>query len=358
MLNRAVRYAHAAGRIAVAATGVPRAPLKLTFAVTYRCQYRCATCNIWTRRPDGELTTDEVLAFVARNSDASWLDLTGGEIFLRPDIETVLDAIVRTWRRLVVLHYPTNGFLTDRIVRTTAALAGRGPAQLIVTVSVDGDEVLNDRVRGIRGGFTRQLATFRALRAIHGVRAVIGMTLSRANAGRFESTFDACRAACPDLTIDDFHVNVAQVSDHYYGNAGMATGGDAVAADLARYVARRGPAYSPSAWLESRYLRGLSSFMETGTTPEPCHALRSSCFIDPYGVVYPCLSYSRPIGSLRDHGMSLAPLWAAASTRTLQSDISGGDCPQCWTACDAYPTILGNLLRPRRAAVRQPCATT
>ena len=107
---------------------VPRAPLKLNFCLTYWCQYRCKTCNIWQRKPTDELTTDEVIAFIRENPDITWADLTGGEIFLRPDIDEILDAVVTGWRRLALLHFPTNGFLTDRIVASVERIAGRGPA--------------------------------------------------------------------------------------------------------------------------------------------------------------------------------------------------------------------------------------
>jgi radical SAM protein with 4Fe4S-binding SPASM domain len=79
----------------------------------------------------------------------------------------------------------------------------------------------------------------------------------------------------------------------------------------------------------------------------PCHALRASCFIDPWGVVYPCISYSRPMGRLRDTRMRLQPIWTAPETITVQREIWEGQCPQCWTACEAYQSILGNALAGR-----------
>src|SRR5262249_24006787 len=138
----------------------------------------------------------------------------------RPDIDTVLEAVVLGWRRLAVLHFPTNGFLTDRIVSSVARLAGRGAVRKIVTVSLDGDESLNDEIRGIKGGFKRQIATFKALRKIPGVKTVLGVTLSAHNVGQFVRTFAACRRECSDLTIRDMHLNVAQTSSHYYSNDG------------------------------------------------------------------------------------------------------------------------------------------
>ncbi len=346
-----IRRPAALGAALLKATVVrPNAPLKLNFCLTYWCQYRCKTCNIWQRKPVDELTTEEVLAIVRENPNINWVDLTGGEIFLRPDIDEILDAIVTGWRRLAILHFPTNGFLTDRIAKSVARIAGRGPDHKIVTVSLDGDEKTNDEVRGIKGGFRRQIETFKALRGIRGIKPVFGVTVSSYNVGKFPQTFDACAREIPDLTIDDVHLNVAQVSGHYYGNdtvKGLTAEKRAVRAELHDYRVRRGRPRSLQQLLEQTYLGYLETFLETGQTPMPCHALRSSCFIDPWGVVYPCITYSRPMGRLRDTGMRLDPIWNAFETAQVQREIWEGQCPQCWTACEAYQTILGNILAGR-----------
>src|SRR3954451_7823958 len=169
LLQRMGRSAHLGAALLRTTTHRPTTPLKLNLCLTYWCQYRCKTCNIWQRKPADELTTAEITALVRHNPDVSWVDLTGGEIFLRRDIDEVLDAVVSGWRHLAVLHFPTNGFQTDRIVASVARLAGRGPAHTIVTVSLDGNEALNDEIRGVRGGFRRQMDTFVALRAIPGI---------------------------------------------------------------------------------------------------------------------------------------------------------------------------------------------
>lgn len=338
----------------------PASPLKLNFCLTYWCQYRCKTCNIWQRKPTDELTTDEVIAVVRENPAITWADLTGGEIFLRPDIDEVLDAVATGWRRLALLHFPTNGFLTDRIVGSVERLARRGGPQTVVTVSLDGDERLNDEIRGIKGGFRRQVETFRALRRIPGVTTVFGVTLSAYNLGRFAETFEACARECPGLTFDDVHLNVAQVSGHYYGNEGMeAARPDPVLVrrDLDDYRARRGRPRTAAQVLERAYLRYLDDFLVTGRTPMPCHALRASCFVDPWGVVYPCITYARPVGRLRDTGMRLDPIWNHPETVRIQREIWEGQCPQCWTACEAYQSILGNVLAgrcPRRTQAGAP----
>jgi MoaA/NifB/PqqE/SkfB family radical SAM enzyme len=330
----------------------PSAPLKLNLCLTYWCQYKCKTCNIWQRKPTDELTTEEIVQLVRENPHVNWVDLTGGEIFLRRDIDEIFDAIVSGWSRLAILHFPTNGFQTDRIISSVRRIAGRGPARTIVTVSVDGDEALNDEIRGIKGGFRRQMDTFAALRRIPGIITALGMTLSTHNLGQFEPTFAACARECPGLSINDIHLNVAQRSSHYYGNADTAAVDPdpmLARAEIRMYRNLRGPARTVQQFLENAYLKHMDRFLETGRTPMPCHALRASCFIDPWGVVYPCITYSRPIGRLRDTGMRLDPIWNDAQTARVQQEIWKGQCPQCWTACEAYQSILGNSLSFRRA---------
>jgi radical SAM protein with 4Fe4S-binding SPASM domain len=151
--------------------------------------------------------------------------------------------------------------------------------------------------------------------------------------------------------MDDIHLNVAQRSGHYYANAdsdAFVPEPDAARQVMRLYRRRKGAARSPRQLLENAYLKRLDRFLQTGRTPEPCHALRASCFIDPWGVVYPCITYSRPMGRLRDTGMRLDPIWNGAGTRAVQREIWDGQCPQCWTACEAYQSILGNTLAVRR----------
>lgn len=359
MLDAVKRTASLGLAIADAAIRRPPAPFKLNLCLTYWCQYKCKTCNIWQRKPTDELTLDEITALVRENPRVTWLDLTGGEIFLRPDIDEIFDVAVSGWSRLALLHFPTNGFLTDRIVRSVERIAGRNAPRMIVTVSVDGNEALNDEIRGVKGGFRRQMATFNALRRIPGVDVALGMTLSTHNLSAFDETFAACARECPGLTVDDIHLNVAQHSGHYYANAGT----DGVAPDPAAarevmrlYRSRRAAPRSPQHLLEHAYLTRLDRFLATGSTPEPCHALRASCFIDPWGIVYPCITYSRPLGRLRDTGMRLDPIWNDARTKAVQQEIWRGDCPQCWTACEAYQSILGNALVLRRRTAAAPPA--
>ena len=55
-------------------------PYKLTFCVTYWCNYKCKTCNIWQRKPKDELTLDEIKEFFRRSNKFNWIDFNETEL--------------------------------------------------------------------------------------------------------------------------------------------------------------------------------------------------------------------------------------------------------------------------------------
>ena len=87
-----------------------------------------------------------------------------------------------------------------------------------------------------------------------------------------------------------------------------------------------------------------------------CHALSASCFVDSWGNVFPCTIYDRKLGSLRDVGYDLRRIWSSDLAVRTQKEIWEYDCPQCWTPCEAYQSIMGNFLVPGRVTNRTPAS--
>ncbi len=349
-MARIAPYIALAARALEANVRRPDFPFKLTFCITYWCNYKCQTCNIWQMKPRDELRLDEIQRFFRKSNRFLWVDVTGGEVSLRKDFPGVCEAIVENCKNLMLLHYPTNGYLTDKIVEYTREIARMGAEKLIITVSTDGDEAMNDRIRGIEGGWRRQIETFRRLREIPGVEVVLGMTLSAANVDHFPEAFAAAKREIPDLDYRDYHVNIVHESDHYFGNTPLGLRRGVSAAALAdaseKYAALRGASLHPVNVLEREYLKRVRRYLETGKTPMRCHALKSSCFIDSWGNVFPCTIYDRKIGSLRDVDYDLEKIWSSTGALEVQKEIWDYNCPQCWTPCEAYQTIMGNFFRP------------
>jgi MoaA/NifB/PqqE/SkfB family radical SAM enzyme len=322
-------------------------PYKLTLIVTWTCDTRCRMCNIWQRDKKGVMTLDEVAAFFARNPWFSWVNLSGGEIWTRDDASDLVAEVIRGSPDLYLLDFPTTGQRTDHIVAGVERILASRVPKTLVTVSLDGPRETHEDVRGVKGAFDRALATFAALRKLRSRRfdVFLGTTLSNFNQGRLRETVEAVRAEIPDVTLREFHVNVAQVSSHYYRNEGMDRTRPEALSDLGWFVAERGHAFHPVAWLERRYQTLSDEFVATGRTPLPCLALSASVFVDARWNVYPCSMWDLPLGNLRDRGFDLVSLWNGDHAAGVQREIAAGRCPNCWTPCEAYQTILGNLVR-------------
>ncbi|MBW2421921.1 MAG: radical SAM protein [Deltaproteobacteria bacterium] len=326
-------------------------PMKLTFCITYWCNYRCETCNIWQMKPQDELSLEEVRSFFSKSNRFSWMDLTGGEVTLRKDFVDIAEAAITNCKNLLLLHFPTNGYLTEKIVDNSREIMKMGPEKLIITVSCDGDEAMNDKIRGVEGGYQKQMETFRKLRELPGVEVVLGMTLSERNVDHFPEAFAAAKREVPDLDYCDYHVNIFH-EGHYLHNTELGLKQKAIREKLARatedYAKLRGFGVGPVNYLERTYLKQVRKYLETGRTPMRCHALRSSCFVDSWGNVFPCTIYDKKIGNLRDVDFDLTAIWSSEEASRVQKEIWQYKCPQCWTPCEAYQSIMGNFLRVER----------
>jgi MoaA/NifB/PqqE/SkfB family radical SAM enzyme len=337
-------------RVARSNFGRGARPYKLTLIVSWTCDARCVMCNIWRRPKDGVMTVAEVERFFDANPRFSWVNVSGGEIWTRPDAGELLAAVIARSKDLYLLDFPTTGQQTEKIVAGVEALLATRVPKLLVTVSLDGPPATHDKVRGREGAFDRALATFAALRKLRSRRfdVFLGMTLGEFNQGRIFETFEAVKSVVPDAELRELHVNVAQESAHYYQNAGVGRAPPAALAEMEEFVAKRGRRLHPVAMLERRYQKLAAGFVAGGRTPLPCKALASSVFIDATWNVFPCSMYDAPLGNLRENGFDLAAIWDGERATTLQREIAARKCPNCWTPCEAYQTILGNVLRPAR----------
>jgi len=329
----------------------PSSLIKLNFVLTYQCNSRCSMCNIWKKGKTGkELTIGEIEQFFSKSNEFSWIDLSGGEIFLRDDLQDVAKIIISKCEDLFLFHFATNGLLTDRVVTFVGwLLKSQNVPKVLVTVSVDGYESLHDKIRGVPGGFKKTIATFAALRKFNSkkFKVFLGMTIGKDNFSGLNKTIDAVKELIPDFNHTELHVNILQESEHYYDNKTGSNGDQRYLFDVIKKIRDQRPRkrLSPVAFLEDKYLKLSKKFLQDHHCPLPCKSGVVSCFIDPSGDVYPCVAFSKLIGNIRDYGYELKKLLASSRAQDIIRDIRRGDCPHCWTPCEAYQTIMANILR-------------
>jgi hypothetical protein len=182
------------------------------------------------------------------------------------------------------------------------------------------------------------------------------MTLS---SSLLELSDDPVQDLVEDLGLQgahEVHVNLAHASPHYYGNQGLAPlPAEKTIALIDRLARSRAGRVGTMDLLERLYLKGARQYLESGEPPLRCKALRASVFIDADWAIYPCTIYARPMGHLSDHDYDLEKLSSSPGFEEAKRAVDRGDCPGCWTPCEAYTAISGSVLAPSffRLAFRQ-----
>jgi len=142
-----------------------RLPMGAVYEATMRCNLHCEFCYVGDLlNIEGEWRQElslEALSKAFPEQTGFQISLTGGEIFMRKDIMSVLDLFHS--KGYACGYLTTNGtIITDERADALADLAARGFLKHI-SVSVDGPKELHDVARGLKGTFERTTAGLKRL---------------------------------------------------------------------------------------------------------------------------------------------------------------------------------------------------
>ena len=163
--------------------------------VTYRCPMRCKMCDIWNNptSPSEEFKPELLEKLPQMRS----VNITGGEPFVREDIEEIVKVLLKKTKRIV---FSTSGFFSDRII----ALAKKYP-QLGFRISIEGLSCKNDELRGRQGGFDKGLRTLLELKRL-GVKDIgFGITVSNNNSADMLDLYELNRNLRMEFATASFH---------------------------------------------------------------------------------------------------------------------------------------------------------
>jgi MoaA/NifB/PqqE/SkfB family radical SAM enzyme len=160
------RYRERIQRFIDAGTGrADRLPMGAVYEATMRCNLHCEFCYVGDLlNIEGQWREElpiEALARAFPERNGFQINLTGGEIFMRKDILSVLD-LFRS-KGYACGYLTTNGtIITEERAEALADLAAAGFLKH-VSVSVDGPRDLHDAARGLKGTFERTTAGLKRL---------------------------------------------------------------------------------------------------------------------------------------------------------------------------------------------------
>lgn len=299
-------------------------------------------CRIWDRSTQQELDPHEIDRIFRAYDGFRWIDLTGGEVFLRKDIADIAAILQQHCRRLEYLHFPTNG-LCNGTRETIEEIRQRFQGNLVITVSIDGPEEVNDEIRGSAGAFQKSVGLLKSFLEdpLPNTSAYAGMTVVDRNRDRVADTVSAIQKNCPSFTASNLHVNLAHKAP-FYNNADVPE----LVSDpqnALQQIPDGSLKYGPFGMLEKAYRDRLPGYLKNGRCPLPCRSGEVSVFLDPQGRLYPCTMWGVPGIPLRDNEYDLCAALDLPDYRGLVEKIRKGQCAHCWTPCEAYQTILSSV---------------
>jgi radical SAM protein with 4Fe4S-binding SPASM domain len=218
--------------------------------------------------------------------------------------------------------------------------------KIVFTISIDGPPSLHDEIRGSEGAWRRATETFMQLKGMQGVKAQIGFTISMHNLGRFQEFLASLRNVYPKLRLDDITVNIFQKSGFYYENLKMQDlDFSRLEEEIRRIRSMDNDTFTLNNFLRRVYLKHYPRYMRTKKSPFRCQAFSSTCFLDPYGNLFPCGVYNRKLVNIKDTEEGLGHIWNTQEAKKLSWECSHNVCPVCWSPCDAYSAVGGSLLQ-------------
>jgi MoaA/NifB/PqqE/SkfB family radical SAM enzyme len=341
---RSVAKCHAAvPRLLAAGYALP--PLRVAVLVTHRCNLRCSMCVVpgAPAASTAELTTDELRRLIEQVPPTAVVTFTGGEPFLRADLESVL-RVSSSARRV---HLVTNGTLLDaRWAELLTGIASRGwrdPGLVNVGVSVHGAGAIHDRIVGREGAYDRAMAGVSELagRRRRFPLVDVKVVMTKHNVGHLVELYREARQAGADMC--SFQIQSNQVSSYGVsrGDSGVhrrfpppvrGVDTEVLAEELGalQTLAREGgPLVRFSPHIGEKHI--LDHYRNAANLHRfICFSTWSTLHVAPTGEVYPCFSYS--MGNVRSD--ALAAIWNGPRYRSFRRELRrSGVFPGCIGCC-------------------------
>lgn len=345
--------------------GFPRLlPFSLVISVSFRCNSKCRTCDVW-RKPNDDLTLDEWTR-VFRNIGRGpiYLTFTGGEPFLRKDLPEMVIAAYEHCRPAYIT-IPTNGILTQRIADGVARICTNTPKSRIgINLSLDGIGAEHDDIRLVPGNWEKAMTTWAVLKGLQkkyrNLVLSVHTVISKFNIQRLREIYAGLQPLAPDsyitevaeerVELDTVGLDITPTAREYAPIADFLS--ERTHATRARGLARLTQAF------RAHYYQLAKRTLFEQRQVIPCFAGWASGHIAPNGDVWSCCIRAEPVGNLRFTNYDLRPIWFehVGTLGNLRRSIAAGECA-CPMANAAYTNMLlhpPTLLQVARELLTRP----
>lgn len=309
--------------------------MEALIAITYRCNAKCYMCNTWQFPTDAadEITPQDIEKIP---SGLKFVNITGGEPFIRQDIEDIISVVKKKTQRIII---STNGYYTDRIV----ALAKKNP-ELGFRISIEGLPEANDALRGIQNGFDRGLRTLLELKEL-GLKDIgFGITVSDKNAKDLMELYTLAKSL--DL---EFATAIVHNNYYFHKHDNVIEDKAMVEAEFGRLVTALLKSKKVKDWFRAYFNNGIINYIYGGKRLLPCEMGSDVFFVDPHGEVMPCNAMEESMGNIKKQDFD--NIWNSAAAEEVRNKVA--NCGKnCWMIGSVSPAMKKNRMVPIKWIIR------
>ena len=340
----------------------PPNPITMTYSVTAACQSKCKTCNIGARylaNPQiakEDLTLDEIEKIFQSLGHIYFLNISGGEPFLRSDLPGIVELACKYLTPCIV-HIPTNALTPQRIAKATRHILTimdevNTSAPLTIKPSIDGIGELHDYIRGVKGNFQKLEQTIQLLLKIQQenprLHVELGTVVSNFNIDHLDKIEDYVH----NLGVESYRNEIAEQREEFFNIGDEITPTAEVYEQLMRRfsdkirtnISRKRRLAQTTEALRLVYYDLVVKIIREKTQVIPCYAGISNVHLNYNGELWPCcvLGYKKSMGNLRETNYDFQRVFHSDQAGEVRRYILDRKC-YCPLANQAYSNILCNL---------------
>jgi len=254
--------------------------------MTNLCNSRCKTCSIWKNKKREEIPFEVLKRFASTSlfKKIRFLTLTGGEPFLRKDLEKVVNMFKRKNPRLHITII--SNALTPRLIYNKVR---QMPRDVLITLSFNGNERIHDETRGVKGNYKRLLETIGLLKFL-GQNINLIFTATKENYNQLLWAWEFAKK---------HDLNILFNPEMDYGRLDHDTSRKLTSEQKITILCQLRKIYSERnrGFFDYTYFLFFKRFYQKKIITDKCYAGTNSIYIDFDGEIYPCENLAGKIPS-------------------------------------------------------------
>lgn len=265
---------------------------RIILCVTNLCNSRCKTCTMWKNKTREEIPFGVLEKFADTKTfrNARFISLTGGEPFLRKDIDEVVNMFRKKNPKLHITIL-SNALLPKLIFEKVQKM----PRDVLITLSFNGKEKTHDETRGVKGNYKKLLETIEKLKSLKQPTSLI-FTITKENCDQILWAWEFAKKR---------NLNILFNPEMDYGRLDPEKGRELTDGQKKIALSQLKKIYSERKRLffDYTYLLFFKKYYEHRPITDKCYAGTNSIYIDFNGDIYPCenrVGKIKPWGNIKE----------------------------------------------------------